>query len=394
MRRILLFCASMALGIPAFAQLNVSNNPTGAAVVITQASAVSVTWIISGAAAGSSIVSEEGLFVLSGETLGRVDTFLTTSAGPGGTAAVTETLLIPPDVPNRAYKRNAGTFFYSRQFRSTADNASGQSQLTCRVSTSAYGNFSVAGITLYFDNQRGEATFEQNDQQAHAFAEVHYNGSGLLKGNWEVQEPNSTTFRVLQQVNYHLTYGDRIVFQSPRVPPLPTVVTGRHILRFSITEPVSGFELPTVSYFVKVKSVEESVEPQLRPEFPEKNATISKDIVFRWTGTAQGAAILKFSVYERGSIGNVLATSPSQESLPESHPLAGSKLLQTPDLATIKGVEVFSAALPADARQYAPRDEQMKRLHPGTAYVWQVQSLNAGGKVLAESELRAFRYAH
>jgi hypothetical protein len=84
MRITLIFCLFMAFGISAHAQLSVSNSPTGAAVVITQPSAVSVTWSINGASAGSTVVSEEGLFVLNGETLGRVDTFLTTSAGAAG----------------------------------------------------------------------------------------------------------------------------------------------------------------------------------------------------------------------------------------------------------------------------------------------------------------------
>lgn len=390
-----LFFAWMALSLPALAQLKVSNNPVGAAVVITQPSAVAVTWSVSGTSAGSTVVSEEGLFVLNGETLGRVGTFLTTDAGAGGSASVTETLLIPPDVVNRAYKRNAATFFYRRQFRSTADGAAGQSELTCRVATSAYGNFSIAGLTIYFDNQRGETTFEQNDTNAHAFAEVHYNGSGLLKGTWEVQEPNSPGFRVLQQVNYHLAYGDRIVFQSPSVPPLPTVVTGLHNVRFTVTQPVSGFPLPQVTYFVKLRPEEEKAQAPLRAATPDMNSTLQNDVAFRWTGKVEKASILKFSVSERASTSqsteNPIPVSPSSESLPDSSPLAGSKLLHSPDILTLRGVEVFSAALPSGAQQYSPRAEQLKRLRPATIYVWQVQALDSTGVVLAETELRTFQ---
>src|SRR5262245_23628434 len=163
-RRILLFLIVAFSCGTAFAQLQVKNDPTGAAVVITQPSAVAVTWSIqSGESNPTTVVSSEGLFVLGSEVLGQVNTSLTASVGPNGTAAINETLLIPPDVSNRALKKNAPTFFYKRTFRSTTSGATGQSALTCRLSTSAYGNFSIAAVTIFFENQRGEATFLQND---------------------------------------------------------------------------------------------------------------------------------------------------------------------------------------------------------------------------------------
>lgn len=392
MRRLALILCVMTCAGTALAQLRVSNIPTGAAVVITQSSAVAVTWSVAGTTPGTTVVSEEGLFVLNGETLGRVNTFLTTAATTDGTAVVTETLLIPPDVTNRAYQRKAGTFFYQRQFRSTSDGAAGESSLTCRVSTSAYGNFSIAGVTLYFENERGEVTFEQNDPHAHAFAEIHYNGSGLLKGTWEVQEPNNPQFRVLQQVNYHLAYGDRIVFQSPQVPPLPTVVTGRHILRFNITQPVSGFPLPVVSYFVKVKPADEKATPKLISESPLANTIIGTDTIFHWRGSIGGATLLKFSVSERSSLGDIPEVSPSVESLPQSNPLAGSRILQPAELVFLKGVEVFSAALPAGADHYAIKGEQLQRLRAGKTYLWQVQALDSTGKILSETDPLPFQF--
>ena len=192
-----LFVSLFAL--PVWAQLKVNNIPTGAAVVVTQPSAVFVTWNVQSASGDPvTAVSEEGLFVLGDQTLGRVTTFLTASVPVGGTGTATETLLIPPDVSNRAFKLNAPTFFYQRTFRSTSDNSTGQSSLSCRLSTSAYGNFSIAAITLFFENQRGESTFDQNDSKARAFAEVRYNGTGLLRAVWEVQEPNSLQFREVE----------------------------------------------------------------------------------------------------------------------------------------------------------------------------------------------------
>jgi len=371
-----------------FAQLTVSNNPTGAAVVVTQSSAVFVTWTVqSSNPQQDTVVSEEGLFVLGDRTLGRVSTFLTTSVTGSGSAS--ETLLIPPDVANAALKLNAPTFFYKRTFRSTSSGATGQSALTCRLSTSAYGNFSIAAVTLLFDNKRGEETFEQNDSRARAVAEVRFNGTGLLRAVWEVLEPGSSGFRTLQQVNYHITYGDRIVFETPAVPPIPTVITGRHTLRFRITQPVSGFELPSVTYFVKASEQQKRLA-SIALQNPASGISLNSGTEFSWNKSPD-VSVLKFSVYEKGALDTILPADPATNAVPEKKEAAGSRLLHNPDIFLSKGVEVFSAALQTNARSFIPREEQVRRLRPGTWYVWQIQALDATGKLIAESELRTFQ---
>ena len=374
----------------AFAELRVVNSPTGAAVVITQPSAVLVTWSIqSDEPNPTNVVSDEGLFVLGSQVIGQVTTDLTTTVQANGSASINETLLIPPDVSNRALKLNAPTFFYKRSFRSSNSGAIGQASLTCRLSTSAYGNFSIAAVTIFFENERGEATFLQNDPRARASAEVRYNGTGLLKAVWEVQEPNSSQFRVLQQVQYHLTYGDRILFHTPAVPPLPTVATGRHVLRFNISEPVSGFELPEVTYFVRPPA-EDSPANRLTLVLPAQNSRILETSEFQWNGKSS-ADLLRFSIYERASFNTILNTTPSTEPLPNSQELSGSKSIQNPDLFLVKGVEVLSASLPVETNRYQLKADQFKRLKPATWYVWQLQALDTTGKVVSETELRAFQ---
>ena len=385
-----LFLFAILVASVGFAQLSVVNNPTGAAVVITQPSAVLVTWSIqSGEPNPTTVVSDEGLFVLGSQVLGQVNVALTTSVTASGSASVNETLLIPPDVSNRALKLNAPTFFYRRTFRSTNTGATGQAALTCRLSTSAYGNFSIAAVTIFFENERGEATFLQNDPRARASAEVRYNGNGLLKAVWEVQEPNTSQFRVLQQVRYNLTYGDRILFHTPPVPPLPSVTTGRHLLRFRIEEPVSGFELPEVTYFVRAPAGEEK-DVKLTLALPFQNARIPDTSQFEWKGKSNGK-LLRFSIFERASFNTILSPTPSTEPLSESQELSGSKTLQNPDLFLVKGVEIISAALPVETTRYQLKPEQWKRLKPSTWYVWQVQAVDESGKVINETELRAFQ---
>ena len=394
MKHLLAF-ALLLQGFTAFAQLVVESNPTGAAVVVTQSSAVFVTWNArSGAPDPTTVVSEEGLFVLGGEVLGQVPTFLMTTIPANGAGAMTETLLIPPDIANRSFKQNAATFFYQRTFRSSADGSTTIAALTCRLSTSAYGNFSIASMTLFFENQRGETTFPLSDPEAHVYAEVHYNGTGLIKAQWEVQEPSNTDFRILQQVNYNLTYGDRIVFRSPAVPPLPTVVAGVHQVRFRILEPVSGFELPVITYYVTPdpKNKPQSPGASLKLVRPANDSQAGADVVFEWTGRVENCKVLKFSVFEKSSVGLFLSVNPATNPEPNSD-VASSLSLQNPDVVPIKGVDVFSSALPADALRFTPRAEQWKRLRPGVKYLWQIQALDTAGKVMTESELRIFQIA-
>jgi hypothetical protein len=387
------FCfIALFYALPLFAQLRVVNVPSGAAVVVVQSSAVFISWNAqSGASSPTTVVSEEGLFVLGDQTLGRVETFLSATLPANGTGSLTETLLIPPDIANQAFQQKAATFFYRRSFHSSADGSVATAALICRLSTSAYGNFSIASVTLFFDNQRGQETFPRNDLEAHAFAEIHYNGSGLLKAVWEVMEPSATDFRLLQQVNYHLTYGDQIVFRTPALPPLPTVVPGVHQLRFRIQEPVSGFEMPVVTYFVTSIS-----QRQTESQFPfvliapATAASVSPGSAFEWKGKVEGCKVLKFSIYERASLPLLLPVSPSTDPQPNSQ-VASSLSLQNPDLFPMKGAEIFSAALQPDAISFIPREEQWRRLRQDVKYVWQVQALDASGKVIGESDLWIFQ---
>jgi hypothetical protein len=375
-----------------FAELKVSNQPTGAAVVITQPSAVFVTWSIqSTETAPVSVVSEEGLFLLGDQVLGRVGTLLNTTVAPNGTGFVTETLLIPPDIAGNAVRQKAPTFFYERTFRSTGSGSSGRSRLTCRLSTSAYGNFSIAAVTLFFQNQRGEITWDQNNRTARATAEVRYNGTGLLKAAWEVQEPGSSQFRVIQQVQYHLAFGDRIVFETPQVPALPTVVTGRHLVRFRIDQPVSGFELPTIAYVVKTAPPGNPKEKGIELRSPASGSQIVSSPEFEWLSEAQGIALLKFSIHEKKSVDSILGSSSSVEPLSDSNELSGSGILQSNNFFLAKGVLVFSAELPPNTQKYVPRNDQLQRLHPQKWYVWQVVALDENGKIISESELRSFQ---
>ena len=76
---------------------------------------------------------------------------------------------------------------------------------------------------------------------------------------------------------------------------------------------------------------------------------------------------------------------------PLSKPPTGS--LQSTDLFPVKGVEVFSATLPAGSASYALKAGQWGRLDPDKGYLWQVQAVNAEGKVISETELRSFQPA-
>src|SRR6185503_9948469 len=110
------------------------------------------------------------------------------------------------------------------------------------------------------------------------FADVSYNGSGLLRAIWEVAElgasnvtagpvnappttfatpidPNLTPpahlFRTLHTITQYVGFGDRILLTMPPSPGLPTTQAGNYVVNLRFVEPPVGYEIPVAQYFVK-----------------------------------------------------------------------------------------------------------------------------------------------
>ena len=155
------------------------------------------------------------------------------------------------------------------------------------------------------------------------------------------------------------------------------------------SEGVSGVNTnanTSVSYYVKPPSSNEPTAA-LRSISPQTDARVTSQTTFVWAGEASGSTLIRFSVFERTSLTQLSPTSASVD--PLSKPATGA--LQSTDLFPVKGVEVFSATLPAGATSYSLKSGQWERLGPDKGYLWQAQAIDADGKIISETELRSFK---
>lgn len=230
--------------VPSFSQAAVTATPSSVNVVRGQSNTVVLTYQFSGYVIGNgTLTSNQGIYFTPDTTIGYNNMPLTVSiVGTVGTVA--ETVVIPVNITERALQRGTAQFFYRRVFTGMIGTDTATINLT--VTGEAGGTLSVKRISVYFGNGRAETTVMKYANDLKAYADIRYNGSGLLKGYWEVDG------RLLSYVSQPLPAGQQITLTTPDIPALPTFETGTHTLRFVITnpEPGQGIPLPALVYFV------------------------------------------------------------------------------------------------------------------------------------------------
>jgi len=149
----------------------------------------------------------------------------------------------------------------------------------------------VERVQIYFENRRAEITTERDAVALKAFAEIKYEGSGLFEGFWEIDG------RLISNVKRHIPYGKRLTLVTPDIPPLPTVKTGTHRVRFVITRPEKEIPLPVGIYLVTEKrAVPEKVHVKLVSPPDGIDLTYEK-LTFSWEGK-EGNAIYLVEFFE------------------------------------------------------------------------------------------------
>jgi len=221
--------------------------------------------------------SSGGQFISGQTVLGSVNTTLSVPLA-GGAGRATETVVIPISVLKRAEQLKINRFYYRRifsyscvQFQPPRDISSVQ----INVTTEAAAEFNITRLHLYFENKRPEITVKRNQPSLKAYADIRFVGSGLLRGYWEVDG------RILSYVNQHLVYGRSVTIESLDVPPLPTFVTGTHVVKFVVINPSPNFSLPAALYFVTAEDFREILPIQLI--YPQNKSEIDfSPVTFRW----------------------------------------------------------------------------------------------------------------
>ncbi len=221
---------------------------------------------------------------------------LARNSGTRGASNLTDIMTIPSSVSRRAYQdAKAGkksSFFYVRKFSGVGGDQ--YVAVTCRMAGGgARVPLALTNVDLVFRDEEGDkpvTLIVQNTLSPSVGATISYNGSGRLKGRWEVVEPGDEEptandllteaslpieqrglqrrYRLLERFNVFLPPTGRAFIPGPKVTKIPTRVKGPYKLLFRVEATydkegnsntttgvtqsggVAGFTMPVLRYYV------------------------------------------------------------------------------------------------------------------------------------------------
>lgn len=327
---------------------------------------------------------------------------LATGSGNRGLSNTTDIMTIPASVARRAYQAalrgEASQFFYVRQFR----DAAGVSQfiaVTCRMAGGgARVPLALTGVKMSFevDNKNRAVQVVAKDSAAPPFgATIMYNGSGRLKGRWEIVRPGDLEpefedllteaslpverrgtqrrYTLLERFERFLQPTGEVFLPGPDSSLIPTAIEGPYkiLLRIEATADkegnsnalagtvisggVAGFPMPVLRYYVTA------------------DGTIADD--------ADGVTT--------GKLGLVLPTNdfnyfPGNLVTFSWLPVDGAQVYR---LEVRQGdEELFGAILKSEVDSYVLPD--WVEVNSGELLRWRVSAVSSDGAVIAVSEWR------
>jgi hypothetical protein len=268
-----------------------------------------------------------------------------------GNLGFTDIMSIPPSVTRRAYQAaqtgSVASFFYVRHFINLVGGPDEYVPVTCRLSGGgARTPFALTDVKVSFDTEAAEnaIVFVAPGQKPPAIkARIAYNGTGRLRGRWEVvlpgeqppedfdllteatlpieQRAQQRRYTQISRFNLFLPPTGKYTLAGPDVSRLPATLEGPYLvlLRIEATDDkeadsdltalgvgggvvhsgaVAGFPLPVLRYFVG--SGQAGVTVPLRLLAPAENATLAADqpIDFSWA-QAPGAALYQLEIADQ-----------------------------------------------------------------------------------------------
>lgn len=323
-----------------------------------------------------------------------------------GTSGFTDIMGIPPSVARRAYQAAQGgstsSFFYVRRFVSNTGGPDQYVNVTCRMAGGGTRvPFALTNVDLESPNGEPILFVRSGEKFPPVVAYIQYNGTGRLKGRWEVVQPGEESptdrdllteatlpleqrgtqrrFTQVARFNHFLppTGKFRLTLESP--DKVPTLAAGQYILllRIEATDDkesdsnlasvgagigivhsgaVASFPMPTLKFFVAGGSTSTDWVENAQV-LPIRDTVIdnARPVVFTWREFPD-ASIYKLEVVDD------------------------------------KQTAVLSALLvPPTAFYRAPSWFQAK--HRGMTLHWRVLAIGRDGNPLAATNLRAFKVA-
>lgn len=235
----------------------------------------------------------------------------------------TDIMTIPPSVARRAYqdalRGNSSEFFYVRRFVSTTGAPDEFVAVTCRLAGGgARVPLALTEVRLQFESGQDVPAITTGETLPRFGANIAYNGTGRLKGRWEIVRPgeplpterdllteaslpieeraSQRRYTTLQRFDIFVPPTGRVFLPGPDPAAISKAIEGLNfiLLRIEATNDregnsetgigtvnsggVAGFPLPVLRYFVT------SEQSGLQLLQPSNNAQLSakQPIRFQW----------------------------------------------------------------------------------------------------------------
>jgi hypothetical protein len=322
-----------------------------------------------------------------------------------GVGGFTDIMSIPPSVSRRAYQAaEAGqksSFFYVRRFRNAATGQEQYVAVTCRLAGGgARVPFSLVDVAVKFNVETPILFIKPGESAPPVSARIFYNGTGRLKGRWEIVYPSEEIpserdmlteatlpreergtqrrYTELARFNVFLPPTGEYVLKGPEVDRIPTTTEGMYLILLRIEASddkeadsnlgsagagsgvvhagaVAGFPMPPLRYVVGAGSSElaETTEStQLRALSPLADAAIASaaPLDFTWVEGGLRAAFFRIEVRNAG------------------------------------GEDVHAAIVPRGTGMYHAPSWLMERA--GTSATWRIVALDLLGRQISRTEWR------
>jgi hypothetical protein len=268
-----------------------------------------------------------------------------------GTTGFTDIMSIPASVTRRAYQAaqtgQKSSFFYVRRFRNVATGQEQYVAVTCRLAGGgARVPFSLVDVTVKFLVETPILFLKPGESAPPLSARIGYNGTGRLKGRWELVHPGEEVpserdllteatlpleergtqrrYTELGRFNVFLPPTGEYVLPGPDVARIPTTTEGMYLvlLRIEASDDkegdsnlgsagtgigvvhagaVAGFPMPPLRYVVGAGSSELSetvASTQIVALTPLADAAVGSNtpIDFTWSEGSARAAFFRIEV--------------------------------------------------------------------------------------------------
>jgi hypothetical protein len=256
-------------------------------------------------------------------------------------SVLTDVMSIPASVARRAYQAaqrgDRSSFFYVRRFVSTAGGVDEYVFVTCRMAGGgARVPFALLDVRVGFASGEDVASVRQGDRLPPIEAHIVHNGTGRLRGRWEVVLPGEELpsandllteaslpaeeralqrrYASVERFNVFLPPTGRHTLPGPDVSRLPTAAEGLHVVLLRVEAAddkegdsnlalagagpgvlnggaVAGFPMPVLRYFVggATDASAGTTPGTLRLLQPADDAALAGPAEFTWSGGTAAA---------------------------------------------------------------------------------------------------------